>query len=167
MRANPTSDDGPTPRAFVIGWQEWVALPDLALPAIKAKIDTGARTSALHAHDIEVFEGAAGELVRFKVWPARRRQDIEIACVAAVIDRRIVTSSNGESERRYVIATRMAMGGREWPIEVTLTDRSQMSYRMLLGRQAMQAGMMIDATSAFRQPRLSYRLYGRRRQTTK
>lgn len=165
MRESHDGESGSSNGAFIIGWQEWAALPDLGLPAIKAKIDTGARTSALHAHDIVPMASEAGEMVHFKVWPARRRQDIEIACVAPIVDRRMVTSSNGESELRFVIATRIAMGGRAWAIEVTLTDRSQMSYRMLLGRQGLQPGTMIDVGSVFLQPRLSYRSYGRRRTT--
>ena len=115
---------------LTFGWEEWVALPELGLPAIKAKIDTGARTSALHAHDIEVFGPASKPKVRFNVHPIPGREDISITCSAPLIDRREVTSSNGETELRFVIETTVAMGGRRWPIEVTLTDRGSMAYRM-------------------------------------
>lgn len=144
---------------FILGFEEWLALPDLGLPAIKAKIDTGARTSALHAHDIEEVADGDTPRVRFKVSPMRRRSEIEVSCIGDLIDRRLVISSNGESEWRYVITTRVAIGGHAWPIEVTLTDRSSMTYRMLLGRRAIQPGMLIDATASFHQPRLSYSAY--------
>lgn len=147
------------PAPFILGWEEWLALPDLGVPAIKAKIDTGARTSALHAFHIEPFGPISAPLVRFTVHPVRRRDDIEIACAAPIVDRREVTSSNGERELRYVILTRVAIGGREWPIEVTLTNRENMSYRMLLGRQAIQEDMYVDPASSFRQPKLSAKPY--------
>ncbi len=147
------------PAPFIMGWEEWLSLPDLGVPAIKAKVDTGARTSALHAHDIEPFGPIDAPLVRFTVAPRARRSDIEIACSAKIVDRRDVMSSNGESERRYVILTRVAMGEREWPIEMTLTNRSSMSYRMLLGRQAIMSDMFVDPASSFRQPKLSYKIY--------
>lgn len=144
---------------YIIGWEEWLAFPDLGLPAIKAKIDTGARTSALHAHLIEPFGPVNAPLVRFAVHPIGGRTDVEITCSAPIIDRREVTSSNGERETRYVIITHVRMGQRTWPIEVTLTNRETMAYRMLLGRQAIQDDMFVDPASSFRQPKLSYKLY--------
>ena len=144
---------------FLLGWEEWLALPDLGLPAIKAKVDTGARTSALHAFTVESFGAAGRPKVRFGVHPVPGRDDIEVFCAADVVDRREVTSSNGESELRYVVRTTIAMGERTWPIEVTLANREAMAYRMLLGRQAIQEDMFVDATTSFRQPRLGYRLY--------
>lgn len=139
-----------------LGWEEWVALPDLGLPALTAKVDTGARTSALHAFDIEAFGSASAPHVRFSVQPIPGRGDVIIACSAPVIDRREVTSSNGESEMRFVIRTEVAIGARRWPIEVTLTDRGQMAHRMLLGRQALQDGAIISPTEGFLQPVLGY-----------
>ncbi|MGD9670802.1 MAG: RimK/LysX family protein [Hyphomicrobiaceae bacterium] len=144
---------------YIIGWEEWLDLPDLGVPAIKAKVDTGARTSALHAHLIEPFGPVDAPLVRFAVHPIAGRTDVEITCSAPIIDRREVTSSNGERETRYVIRTKVRMGPRTWPIEVTLTNRETMTYRMLLGRQAIQDDMFIDPASSFRQPKLSYKLY--------
>ncbi len=146
---------------FILGFEEWVALPDLGLPAIRAKVDTGARTSALHAFRIEPFGPAAAPMVRFAVHPVPGRETIEVVATAPLIDQRDVTSSNGERERRCVIAARMRIGARSWPVEITLTNRAAMSYRMLLGRQALTAGMLIDPTTSFRQPRLGYRVYGK------
>lgn len=148
---------------FILGWEEWVALPDLGLPAIRAKIDTGARTSALHAALIEPFGTRERPMVRFVVHPRRGRTEPEIVCTAPIADKREVTSSNGESETRYVIVTTLSVGGKSWPIEVTLTNRETMSARMLIGRQAIRADMFVDATGSFRQPKLSYKLYGKRR----
>jgi ribosomal protein S6--L-glutamate ligase len=142
----------PVAAPFILGWEEWVALPELGLPAVKVKVDTGARTSALHAFFVEPFGSSRSPRVRFGV-------HIEIVCAAAVIDRRHVTSSNGEREHRYVISTSLRIGAREWPIEVTLTNRDTMSYRMLLGRQAIAGGVLVDPGSSFRQPRLRYKLY--------
>jgi len=148
----------PVAPPFILGWEEWVALPDLGLPAIKAKVDTGARTSALHAFFVEPVAGRRPR-VRFGVHPIPRRADIEIVCVAPVVDRREVTSSNGDREKRYVITTPIRIGEREWDIEVTLTNRESMSYRMLLGRQAIGMGILVDPATSFRQPRLRYQLY--------
>lgn len=139
-----------------------MGLPDLGLPAIKAKVDTGARTSALHAFTVEPFGAPSRPMVRFGVHPIPGRDDVEVFCTAEVVDRREVTSSNGERENRYVIRTRVRMGEREWPIEVTLTNRESMAYRMLLGRQAILDDMFVDATTSFRQPRLGYKVYGPR-----
>ena len=150
----------PVAPPFILGWEEWVALPELGLPAIKAKVDTGARTSALHAVFVEPVGTAKKPRVRFGVHPIPGRADIEIVCTAPVVDQRNVTSSNGDREKRYVISTPIRIGDREWQIEVTLTNRDAMSYRMLLGRQAIGDGVLVDPASSFRQPRLRYRLYG-------
>ena len=144
---------------LTFGWEEWVSLPELGLPAISAKVDTGARTSALHAYDIEVFGPASALMVRFSVHPIPGRDDLSIACSAPVIDRREVTSSNGESELRYVIATPLQVAGQSWPIEITLSDRSGMASRMLLGRQALTDHISITPTERHLQPILSYDVY--------
>jgi len=144
---------------LTFGWEEWIALPDLGLPAIKAKIDTGARTSALHAHDIEVFGPASKPKVRFNVHPVAGNEDITITCSAPIIDRREVTSSNGEAELRYVISTKMDVAGQSWPIDVTLTNRAGMNSRMLLGRQALTDHITISPTEKRLQPDLSYDVY--------
>jgi ribosomal protein S6--L-glutamate ligase len=149
----------PVAAQFILGWEEWVALPELGLPAIKAKVDTGARTSALHAAFVEPFGSTRAPMVRFGVQPIPRRADVEIVCTARVVDKRAVTSSNGEREERYVIETPLRIGERQWPIEVTLTNRDTMSYRMLLGRQAIAEGVLVDPGASFRQPRLRYKAY--------
>jgi len=144
---------------FTIGWAEWVALPDLGLPAIRAKVDTGARTSALHAFQVEAFGPISSPMVRFGIHPIPGRTDIVIYCSAPVVDRREVTSSNGERETRCVITTRVQIGERLWPIEVTLANRETMAYRMLLGRQAIRGDIRVDPAASYLQPRLGYRLY--------
>ncbi|GHA42834.1 alpha-L-glutamate ligase [Amylibacter ulvae] len=144
---------------LALGWEEWLALPDLGLPALKAKIDTGARTSALHAFNIEPFGTASKPRVRFVIQPIPGRDDLEVICSADVIDRRDVTSSNGESELRYVVRTNMQIGDHKRPIEITLTDRANMAYRMLLGRQALGDDIVVNPSESFIQPKLSYDLY--------
>ncbi len=150
---------------FILGWEEWLSLPDLGLPTIKAKIDTGAKTSALHAYFVEPFGSASRPMVRFGVHPIPGRDDVQVICTAEVIDRREVTSSNGDRENRYVIRSNVSMGDRTWPIDITLANRETMAYRMLLGRQAILDDMFVDATSSFRQPRLGYKVYGTRTRT--
>ena len=141
-----------------VGWEEWLSLPELGLPALKAKVDTGAKTSALHAFDIEPF-GRTRPRVRFMVQPIPARPDLVIACSADIVDQREVTSSNGESEMRYVIETNVKMGDEMWPIEVTLTNRTNMSYHMLLGRQALGDRLTVAPSDRFCQPELSYDVY--------
>jgi ribosomal protein S6--L-glutamate ligase len=153
----PENDDRP----LLLGLAEWVALPDLGLPAIRAKVDTGAKTSALGARDIERFAGPDGPMVRFTVHPVPGRPDIAVPCTAPLVDRRAVASSNGGRQVRPVIQTTLALGGRAWPIEVTLANREGLSYRMLLGRQALPKGTLVDPSSVRRQPRLSYSAYRR------
>lgn len=121
-----------------VGWEEWLALPELGLPALKVKVDTGARTSAIHAFTVQPFGTAENPKVRFGIHPIPERPEIEVYCSAPVVDRREVTSSNGQSELRYVIETPIEIGGEIWPIHITLTNRENMSYRMLLGRQALE-----------------------------
>jgi ribosomal protein S6--L-glutamate ligase len=141
------------------GWEEWVGLPELGLPALRAKVDTGARTSALHAHDIEVFGPASKPKVRFNVHPISGKDHVSITCSAPILDRREITSSNGEAELRYVIETRLEVAGQSWPIEITLTNRSSMASRMLLGRQALSEHITITASEKRLQPDLSYDVY--------
>ncbi len=141
------------------GWEEWIGLPELGVPALRAKVDTGARTSALHAFDIETFGSQAKPKVRFTVHPIPGREDLVIPCSAPLIDRREVVSSNGEKESRYVISSDLEVNGQSWPIEITLTDRSSMTSRMLLGRTALRDNISIVATERFLQPELSYDVY--------
>lgn len=144
---------------FRLGWEEWLSLPELGLPAIKAKVDTGARTSALHAQVIEPFGPPENPQVRFLIQPDPRNPNLEITCSARVVDRREVTSSNGETELRYIIETPAKMGARSWPIQISLTNRENMAYRMLLGRRGIQEDMVVDPNESFAQEELSYQVY--------
>ena len=145
--------------ALTLGWEEWCALGALNLPALKVKVDTGARTSALHAFDIEPAGTGDAPMVRFGVHPIPGRHDLVIRCTAPITDRREVTSSNGETEYRYVITSDITIGPRTWPVELTLTDRGAMAYRMLLGRQALVGQAVVSPGESFCQPRLNYDVY--------
>lgn len=137
----------------VIGWREWMSLPELNIPRIKAKIDTGARTSALHAFFVEPFEEKGLEMVRFGVHPLQKRLDIEIICEYPVKDYRQVSDSGGHKEMRYVIETNVQLGSAIWPIEMTLTNRDSMKFRMLLGRTAMRnIAVLPDQSYLFGRP---------------
>ncbi len=140
-----------------IGWREWLSLPELGLPAIKAKVDTGARTSALHAWKIEPFAHGGAPWVRFHMHPVQRRTDLSVACDAPVIDRRLVRDSGGHTEQRYVIESVLQLGGQRWRIEITLTDRDTMLFRMLLGRQAIGDCCVRAAESFLATPSLTRR----------
>lgn len=129
----------------VLGWNEWVSLPDLDVPRIKCKVDTGARTSALHAFYVEEFDHHGIHRVRFGLHPEQGNTDKEIHCEADVLDRRNVTDSGGHTESRIVIQSPIVVGSHIWPIEITLTNRDTMRYRMLLGRAAITDNFVVDA----------------------
>jgi hypothetical protein len=136
-------------KKIIVGWREWLMLPDLNVQAIKAKIDTGARTSALHTFGLEPFEEDGILKVKFGVHPLQRRKDIEVFCIADVVDRRRVTSSDGQSEKRYVIRTTVALRDIRWPIELSLTNRRSMRFRMLLGRAAISGLLLINPAKSY------------------
>ncbi|MFO1435856.1 MAG: RimK/LysX family protein [Gammaproteobacteria bacterium] len=133
-----------------VGWREWVALPEFNIRAIKAKIDTGARTSALHAFSVERFFERGRPRVRFQVHPWRMRTDIVVSCETDIIDERVVTDSGGHSEKRVVIATDIIIADRRETIEITIADRDTMRYRMLLGRTAIRNRMTVDPSYSYR-----------------
>lgn len=132
-----------------IGWREWVALPNLGIDYVKAKIDTGARSSALHAFDVERFESQNKTRVRFKVHPEQDRTDVVITAEADLFDEREIRDSGGHTELRPIIQVAVALNGQSWPIELTLTDRSSMGFRMLLGREAVRGRFLVDAGQSF------------------
>lgn len=133
----------------VIGWREWVSLPDLAIAHIKAKVDTGAKTSALHAFYIQPFERDGMPWVRFGVHPLQSTAEQVIECEAPVKDVRRVTDSGGHAEMRPVIETTLVLQGETRLIELTLTDRENMMFRMLLGRSALKRRFVVDSGKSF------------------
>ncbi len=136
-------------KKMVIGKEEWCALPELGLTAIKARIDSGAKTSSLHAFNIHTFESAGKKHVHFDIHPVQDNRKIIQSCRALVVDQRAVKSSSGDKEQRLVIRTPLSLGGEVWDIEVTLTNRDAMGYRMLIGREAMTGRTLIDPDASF------------------
>lgn len=134
---------------LTVGWREWVALPELGIPAIKTKVDTGARTSALHTFAIETFQENGKMKVRFGIHPLQRRKDVELFCIADVVDRRLVSDSGGHRGLRYVIQTSLTIGHMKWTIEMTLTQRDNMVFRMLLGRTAIRNRLIVDPGKSY------------------
>jgi ribosomal protein S6--L-glutamate ligase len=138
----------------VVGWREWANLPELCIPAIKVKIDTGAKTSALHAFDVKVFHKRGKLYVRFNIHPLQNNNSISRHCIAEVAGERVIKSSNGQEESRYVIRSVIQIGGLRQDIYITLTNRDIMSYRMLLGREAMCL-LIVDPAKSFCQGKLT------------
>lgn len=134
---------------LIVGCEEWCKFPDLSLPAIKARVDSGAKTSAIHAVNIKPFQRNGVTWVRFEVYPLQGNRKTLIKCEAKVHDRRTIKSSSGTSEKRYVIKSSLAIGDHSWDIELTLTNRDAMGYRMLLGREAMTGRLMVDPEESF------------------
>jgi len=132
----------------VIGWREWVCLPGLGIDCIKAKIDTGARTSALHTFSLDVARDGGEKIAHFGVHPLQRDTGTVVWCQAPVVDERRVRDSGGHREWRFVIATELELADQRWPIEITLTARDTMLFRMLVGRTAMHA-LRVDPTASF------------------
>jgi hypothetical protein len=134
---------------WVIGWREWLALPDLGIGEIKAKIDTGARSSALHAYGLEHFRSGGRSMVRFHVHPYQRNDRRSVLAEAEMVEQRKVRDSGGHSEMRPVIRTIARLRDRTWIIDITLTNRDEMGFRMLLGRQALVNRFLIDPARSF------------------
>ena len=133
----------------IVGSEEWLAFTALGVPAIKARVDSGAKTSSIHASNIQTFVRSGATWVSFEVCPLQRNRSTVIRCESPVVDRRLVKSSSGNSERRYVIRTPVVFAGQSWDIELTLANRDSMGYRMLLGREAMNGRMLVDPSTSF------------------
>ncbi len=132
-----------------IGWREWVGLPELGVGAVKAKVDTGARTSAIHAFGVQPFEVGDETWVRFQLHPRQRARRPTITCEAPVFDHRPIRSSNGEVQERYVILTDLEMAGQTWSIELSLASRDNLGFRMLLGRRGLRRHVVIDPARSY------------------
>jgi hypothetical protein len=133
----------------IIGWREWIGLPQLGEAAIKAKIDTGARSSSLHAYGVETFRRRGVLWVRFQIHPRQRSLEPSIPCEARVLEFRAVRSSSGHLSQRPVIVTDIELHGRRWPIELTLANRDEMGFRMLLGREALRGRLVVDPARSY------------------
>jgi len=133
----------------IMGWREWLKLPELGISRIKAKIDTGARSSSLHAYDIKIIDRDSEKFVRFKVHPVQRRVSQVVESEAKVLDFRNIRSSSGHLDERPVILTMVRLLGQNWPIELTLTDRADMGFRMLLGREAYRNRFLVDPGGSY------------------
>ncbi len=142
------------------GWREWAQLPDIGVPWIKAKLDTGAQTSSIHAFDVRAFDRDGADWVRFRVRPWQRSDEDEVVVECPVHDRRRVRSSSGHVEERIVVLMQLVLVGHDVTAEVTLSNRDQMGFRMLVGRQALRHGFVVDASHSFlggRAPRVMRR----------
>jgi hypothetical protein len=144
-----TSEPSDRPPLPAIGWREWLALPDLGVAAIKAKVDTGARTSALHAFDTQIEVRGGERWVRFCVHPIQGDDDEVVETGAPLVEERTVRSSNGQMEDRPVIVTTTELAGRRFQIELTLTRRDEMGFRMLLGREAVKSRFVVDPQRSY------------------
>lgn len=140
---------GPASDRLVVGWREWVSIPTLGIEWIKAKMDTGARTSAIDAENIKVFTDRGAPHVSFAVFAHQRKLLPAIACVAPIVDERKVTSSSGHQQRRYIIEIELKLAGESWPIEVSLAERDNLDFRMLLGRAAIRERCVVDPAHSF------------------
>jgi len=134
---------------ITVGWREWAALPELGIPRIKVKVDTGARTSCLHAFSQERFTQDGSPWIRFGMHPFQQQTDIEIFCEARITDERMVSDSGGHRELRPVITSTIEMGALHFPIEFTLTNRDSMRFRVLLGRTAMEHRLLVDPGQSY------------------
>ena len=133
----------------LLGWREWVALPEFGIPSLKAKLDTGARTSALHAFALEPVERDGRSCVRIGIHPLQKHSVPEVWCVAPITDRRWIRDSGGHCELRYIVETTVQIGNAAWRIETSLTDRDNMMFRLLLGRTAIAGHYIVDPARSY------------------
>ena len=147
--SSPTAPEPDRPRAAVVGWREWVALPQAGVDWVKAKIDTGARSSSIHAFDLESFEKDGQEWVRFSIHPWQRSDEDHVELSLPVLDRREVRSSNGQTEQRYAVALDVTLAGRTITTVMTLSNRDEMGFRMLIGREALERGFLVDSAISY------------------
>ncbi len=145
----PSPPPSPEPDQTVVGWREWVALPQAGVPWVKAKIDTGARSSAIHAFDLEVHDVDGAEWVRFSIHPWQRSDEDIAELRLPVLDRREVRSSNGQTEERYAVALDVRLAGRTLTTVMTLSNRDEMGFRMLIGREALERGFLVDSARSY------------------
>lgn len=145
-------------RPNMVGWREWAVLPDLDILAIKVKIDTGARTSALHALDIERLRSNGQDMVSFSIQPLQRNNTVIIRAQAPLVDIRAVSDSGGHTENRFVISSRIVLGDLDKEIDITLTERNSMLFRMLVGRTALADEVVVDPAASYLCGRKSTRL---------
>jgi len=134
---------------ITVGWREWVALPDIGIDRIKAKIDTGARTSCMHAFSQERFTQAGSPWIRFGIHPQQRSNEIEVVCEAEIVDERMVSDSGGHRELRPIIMSSIDLGVAQFLGEFSLTNRDSMRFRVLLGRTAMAKRLIVDPSKSF------------------
>jgi len=133
----------------IIGWREWVGLPDFDIKHIKVKVDTGARSSSLHVFDLHEYEKKGDTWVSFKVHPVQRNTVSTVDVDAKVLEYRRVRSSSGKSSIRPVVITSIELLGESWPVELTLASRDKMGFRMLLGREAFRSRFLVDAGRSY------------------
>lgn len=134
---------------IVIGSEEWCSFPTLGIPAVKARVDSGAKTSSIHAFNLHKFTRDGERWISFEIHPLQGSRKAVLRCESRIVDRRTVKSSSGSSETRYVIRSMLNFGGQSWPVELTLANRDTMGYRMLLGREAMNGRMLVDPSASF------------------
>ena len=139
-----------------IGWREWATLPQLGIHRIKAKVDTGARTSALHAFDLDYFEDSLRLMVHFKAHPRQHDTSLTVEAIAPVLEKRPIRNSGGQTQERPVILTTVSLGQQPWTIELTLTNRDVMGFRLLLGRTAIRQRFLVNPGSSYLMSQLSH-----------
>lgn len=133
----------------IVGWREWVGLPSVGLDWLKAKVDTGAQTSSLHAFGVEEVTRGGEPWVRFEIHPLQRSARDAVTVELPVHDRRRVRSSNGQAQWRYVVLMQLRLLDEVITAEVTLTRRDAMGYRMLIGREALAQGFVVDSAASY------------------